>query len=253
MLNETYSYIYGLIITDGSIYLTTRNRGRIQIELKYNDKDILEKIQKIIPNCHMTERYRNTNFKQNSHTVILSNYQKQFRDNLINYGIPTNLKSINARPPIVPYDTTAFWRGVIDGNGSLGFTKQGIPYVSLVTKSETIKTKYCQWLYQHFNIIKHINPNTRDHVYNITITREDAMRVSYSLYKNSNLHLNRKYNAAQQIQQWKRSKPTHPRQMWTVYELNFIQTHSVQESIQTLHRTEQSIRMKLWRLSKVTH
>ena len=39
-------------------------------------------------------------------------------------GFPIENKTINARPPICKYDINAFWRGVIDGDGSLGI-RQG--------------------------------------------------------------------------------------------------------------------------------
>ena len=41
MLDPLDSYLYGLILTDGSIYLTSRNRGKICIELNRKDKELL--------------------------------------------------------------------------------------------------------------------------------------------------------------------------------------------------------------------
>ncbi len=35
------SYIMGLLMTDGNLYLTSRNRGHISIELSQKDQDIL--------------------------------------------------------------------------------------------------------------------------------------------------------------------------------------------------------------------
>ena len=46
MLNEIESYIFGLLITDGSLYLTSRNRGKVSLEVSYIDLDIVEKFLK---------------------------------------------------------------------------------------------------------------------------------------------------------------------------------------------------------------
>lgn len=58
------SYLFGLILTDGSIYLTTRNRGKITIELQKSDNDLLYGIQKRIPESSINTRKRGTNFKK---------------------------------------------------------------------------------------------------------------------------------------------------------------------------------------------
>lgn len=55
-------------MTDGSIYLTTRNRGHISIELEANDIELLKNIQEKIPDSKLNTRIRNTNFKENCQT-----------------------------------------------------------------------------------------------------------------------------------------------------------------------------------------
>ncbi len=43
-----WSYIFGFLSTDGHLQELPRDRGKLTIELKYADKDILEKIKHII-------------------------------------------------------------------------------------------------------------------------------------------------------------------------------------------------------------
>ena len=44
-MNNFESYLFGLILTDGSVYLNTRNRGKITIELQKSDIQLLYDIQ----------------------------------------------------------------------------------------------------------------------------------------------------------------------------------------------------------------
>ena len=48
----------------------------------------------------------------------------------------------------------------------------------------------------------------------------------------------------------KEPKKRMKQQSWSPDEIEYIQTHTVIDSMQHLHRTEKSIKMKLWRLNK---
>lgn len=135
-MNKEESYIYGLLITDGSLSLRTRNRGKVSLEVSKKDEDIIYKLCNLIPNSHQRERTRDTNFKKDYTTKIFSNTRREFREKLISQGFPVINKTLNASPPILDYSEFDFWRGVIDGDGSIGITSKDIPFISLVTKSE---------------------------------------------------------------------------------------------------------------------
>ena len=98
-----------------------------------------------IPNSHIRERNRTTNFKSNYTTSIFSNTRIEFRQKLISQGFPTQNKTLNADIPKVEFNKYHFWRGVIGGDGSLGLTGKGVPFVSLITKSEYLKNSYLQF------------------------------------------------------------------------------------------------------------
>ena len=51
-MNSIESYIYGLLITDGNLSLSTRNRGRVILEISEKDEDIIDKLLTLIPNSH---------------------------------------------------------------------------------------------------------------------------------------------------------------------------------------------------------
>ena len=196
---EQKSYIYGLLLTDGSIYrVKNKNSYETKLELGIVDSDIIEKLIKLIPYSTKRDRERDTNFKNNYQTIIFSNYRKELPELLFSMGFPQENKTEMAYPPKVDYDVGAFWRGVIDGDGSLGIRKQANsnkkePYLSLTTKSEELKEAYCSFL---TNITaKSYNPkrNKRDNIYNITCALSSAKRILDKIYQNATIYLDRKY------------------------------------------------------------
>lgn len=212
-MNSQESYIYGLLLADGNIYLSHAadrkqdNRGRVSLELNSKDKDIIVKLFNLIPNSHIRERTRDTNFKKNYTTCSFVNSQKEFRDWLFSCGFPTEDKTFNATPPITEYSEKDFWRGFIDGDGSIGITSKNIPFVSLVTDSEYIKDAYLDYLFRNYGLKKKSNRNKRDNVFNITILNESAVQFAKDLYLDSDLYLDRKYNKAIELQSWIRTSP----------------------------------------------
>lgn len=149
---------------------------------------------------------------------------------------------------VTPYSEKDFWRGVFDGNGSIGFTKQNEPFISFVITSENLKNLLCKLLSEKFNIYKNVHPNKRDKIYNIVLKNEDAISFANFMYENNNIHLKRKYDKYKQFSQWKRTKKRIRQKSWTIDDINFIKTHDIKESMIVLNRTEKSIKMKLWKL-----
>lgn len=198
-MDKNESYIFGILITDGSLYLTSRNRGKIQLEISEKDEDLVDKLVEIVPNSSKRKRTRATNFSKEYHSVSFVNHQKEYRDRLIRNGFPTYNKTINASIPSCEYDEFSFWRGVIDGDGSVGITNKNEPFISLVTKSEYLKEEYLKFLFKYFNITKKVSRNKRDNVYNIIVKNKNAVDLAKLLYDNDNIHLNRKYNKAKTI------------------------------------------------------
>ena len=196
-MDKNDSYVFGILITDGNLYLDTRNRGRVQLEISKRDEDLVDKLVSLIPFSKKSNRIRITNFsvKETSY-VSFKNFKREFRENLIENGFPIKNKTENASTPLKKYDEAAFWRGVIDGDGSIGVTSKNEPFVSLVTKSEFLKEKYLEFLYKNFNITKNLNRNKRDNIYNIIVKNKDAVNLAKLLYDNNDIHLNRKYEKA---------------------------------------------------------
>ena len=119
-------------------------------------------------------------------------------------GFPKKDKTIVAAPPQTKYSEKDFWRGVIDGDGSLGLTGAGLPFISLVTKSENLKNEYLKFLEKYLGLKKNINRNKRDAVFNIMSNSGNAIKIVDLLYSNNPpIYLDRKYNKYTEMITWK--------------------------------------------------
>lgn len=208
MTNRNLSYIYGLFITDGWIGKRNETPISINLEVSIKDKDIVEKLHKIIPYSSVIYRKRNTNFKENAESVIFGYYRQDLCLQLIEMGFPFKDKTNLARPPIIPYDENCFWRGVIDGDGSLGIKNSSkTPFLSLATKSEDLKNSFCNFLHDINN--RNYNPsrNKRDNIYNIGCNGASAKKVIEKLFysiEEGDIYLDRKYQKMKEVVEYKK-------------------------------------------------
>lgn len=255
ILNKEHAYIIGLLQSDGNLSEYTRNRGSIRIELNIKDKNILEKMSTFF-DCHVsiTERCRNINIKEYkyvSNTATLKIYDLDTRNQFKEY-LPSSKKSDIIKKPenIIEND---YWRGIIDGDGSLGITKNGLPFISLVTCSDELSQQYITFLSTIIGYKKETSKNKRDNAYNIMVTNEDSQKIISQLYYKNCLSIDRKYETAQEILNWVRpsniKKIDFERKRWTSYDDDYIIEHDIEESMEHLNRTEKSIKIRLYRLN----
>lgn len=206
-MDKDFSYFYGIMQTDGSLYETTRNRGKLVLEISERDSDLIYLLDKIIDEKHtISRRERVTNFSNNEIKKYISIRYcgLSFRDKIKSFGFPVGEKSSIIEPPNKSFNEVDYVRGLIDGDGSLGITSKNIPFVSFVTASEKLKDFYIDFLFRVTNKKKNINRNKRDNIYNIMITKEDAQKVVSILYYNDCNAMKRKKEKAIQVVDWVR-------------------------------------------------
>lgn len=246
-------YIFGLLVTDGSIEFLSRNRGKVRLEVKYEDKDIVYKLQERIDGSTITERIRDTNFRKKYHSICFNNYRIEFRTLLVDMGYPTENKSENECPPKIEYNSREFWRGVIDGDGSIGYTKAGRPFVSLITGSDKLHEEFTKFLKNELDIVRIVNRNNRDNCYVFSLFDEDAIKLCDYIYSEAEIYIDRKYKEYKNISSWQRTKKKVNKRTWTKEEDEFILKNTVKESMEKLGRTEKSIQLRKFRLKKSVH
>ena len=119
------AYIYGLLLTDGNMYING-SKGHVSLEISNRDEDIIYKLMDNIPSSKFSTRTRNTNFKDNYKSITFRNNIKSFRESLVKIGYPLTDKKQKAQYPIGCSYEIDFWRGVVDGDGSIGYTSDEI-------------------------------------------------------------------------------------------------------------------------------
>lgn len=261
LTHPEHAYLFGFIQADGHLYRNPKspNKGKLQVEVSARDKDALEKIQAVLSgmgiNSSITCRSRVTNFTKGelSHTFTLTACDMHFRQELERLGIPTGKKSKGVSTPCVPFSEVDYFRGVIDGDGSLGVTKQGLPFLGLVTASESMANNYITFLEKvtgHHILAKR---NKRDKVYNLLLLNEKAIKVIKVLYYDGCLALERKKEKAVEALKWERpaDKPMidFEKKRWAPEDDLFLLSVSVDEASEKLGRTRKSVASRKWRLT----
>lgn len=251
-----YCYLFGFLQADGTSE-ETRTKGRVRIELNYDDEGLLSNFQQILPvNTSLRSRTRDTNFKESYKSAILSICNATFREKLKHLGLMPGKKSALVKPPEhLPKDGQKdYLRGLIDGDGSLGITSNNRCFISLTTSSDLIKDFFMGFILEKTQKKKRNNRNTRDNAYNIVVFDEDAQTLCRFLYYPDCMALKRKKESAEAVRNWTRPATRikrSPQKGWTNDQDQFILNHSVDESMGLLKRSKSSIKTRLWRLSKI--
>ncbi|KUL22504.1 LAGLIDADG family homing endonuclease [Streptomyces regalis] len=248
-----YAYMFGFLQADGHLYQGTGQKGRLTVELNIRDIDLLYRFKYLTPhNSRVAERTRTTNFAENHHSAIWTLCSLEARTKLNELGLPYGRKSRKIAPPHVEFSRRDYLRGLIDADGSVGYAGQQFPFISLTTSSAAIADFLCFYAKEVTGVERMINRNARDEVYNITYQKEAAQTLAADLYYPGCLSLGRKQVKADAVATWTRPldmRVVHSRRLWTAQEDQvLLLANDVVAVAEELGRTEQSCRLRLWRL-----
>jgi hypothetical protein len=248
---EEHSYLIGFLQGDGSHSKQTRNRGKIVIEIAKQDIDILDKIEGLLSKTVYVGRggrQRNTNFKNNYESASLTVCNWSFRQEIAK-DVPIGYKSMIIQPPnwVIPKH---YIRGLVDAEGSIGFVKTGEPFCAIFILSESVKDFILASIQNVLEVRKTLNRNKRDNAYNIMLNNEDAINYARWLYKDASIYMDRKWNKANEIQTWVRTRARRPRGLkWSSDEDKIVLSSiSMKRKLSKLNRTAAAISIRKWRL-----
>ncbi|MFK4067679.1 hypothetical protein [Streptomyces sp. NPDC029674] len=248
-----YAYMFGFLQADGHLHQGAGQKGRLTVEISVRDIEILREFQRLTPyNSTISERTRSTNFAESHTSATWTLCSLEARTKLNELGLPYGRKSKRITPPRVEFSRRDYLRGVVDADGSLGYTAQGFPFVSLTTASTAVGVYLCRHVRQLSGVERLIKRNTRDGIYNINYEKEPAQRLAQDLYYPGCLSLERKQLKAEAIAAWTRPadmRAAHTRRRWKEWEDEILLLACDDAAAaKELGRTEKSCHLRLWRL-----
>ncbi|WP_405587031.1 LAGLIDADG family homing endonuclease [Streptomyces sp. NBC_01092] len=248
-----YAYMFGFLQADGHLAKGAGQKGRLTVEINARDVELLRRFQKLTPYySSITERTRSTNFAKTHNSVVWRLCSLEARTKLNELGLPYGRKSKTITPPGVEFSDRDYLRGVIDADGSVGYTRQGLPFISLTTASTAIGAYLSSYAVKITGVERTIKRNARDDIYNILYWTEAAQALSEHLYYPGCLSLERKRTAADSLAAWIRPADMRiapDRRRWEEWEDRvLLRLNNDAAAATELGRTEQSCYMRLWRL-----
>jgi hypothetical protein len=248
-----YAYMFGFLQGDGHLAAGTGQKGRLTVEINIRDIALLREFQQLTPYySSITERVRPTNFSERHHSATWTLCALEARSTVNRLGIPYGRKSAKVTPPRVGFSRRDYLRGVIDADGSVGYTRQGLPFISLTTASAAVGAYLCFYAKKVTGAGRQIKRNARDRIYNVVYTKEAAMQLAGHLYYPGCLSLERKQSAAESLALWERPEGMRVRassRRWKPWEDRILL--SVDDNAAAaaeLDRSEASCAVRLWRL-----
>ncbi|MFE6813646.1 LAGLIDADG family homing endonuclease [Streptomyces sp. NPDC057677] len=248
-----YAYMFGFLQADGHLSRGTGQKGKLTTEINVRDVAILREFQRLTPfHSSITERVRTTNFAKQHHSATWTLWALEARTIINRLGIPYGKKSRVIRPPRFEFSRPDYLRGVIDADGSLGWTAEGIPFLSFTSASTALAVYLCHYAKKVTGAERIARRNARDQVYVITYYKEQAQRLAEHFYYPGCLALDHKKANAASIQTWVRPADMRfapPRRRWTeADDRELLRLNDPAAAAIALDRTEQSCSMRLWRI-----
>jgi hypothetical protein len=248
-----YAYMFGFLQADGHLQQGVGQKGKLTVELSARDIALLRTFQKLTPYySSITERTRSTNFAEAHTSATWSLCSLEARTKLNELGLPYGPKSRTITPPSVEFPAHDYLRGIIDADGSVGYTGKSFPFISLTTASTAVAAYLCFYAGKITGTERSLKRNTRDGIYNILYTKESAQKLAAHLYYEGCLSLRRKKAAADSLTAWIRPagmRVAPERRRWTASEDRvLLRLNNDAAAAVELGRTEKSCYIRLWRL-----
>lgn len=206
-LNEDYfknidssekAYFLGLLMADGTMREHKNSCYQLSLELKQDDKYIIDIFNNCIESNYKVVISNNSNYNSKRARLIITNFN--FASNLLNHGVVPHKTGKETVPLIDANFNKDFIRGFFDGDGSIQFTDTGKRVRSrfhLVSCSYNVLFQIKSILESEANVIFteksiHLKSNTSN-IYELeTSTLPEIAKIYDYLYYDKCLHLKRK-------------------------------------------------------------
>ena len=170
--------------------------------------------------------------------------------------MPSYEKTRVAAPPVCSYSEPDFWRGVIDGDGSVGITGKGLPFISLCTQSRSLVEAWLEYTKRLTGVDRRV-VLLKNGTYDPVIWKEEAQQLISTLYYTGCIALARKRRKAEAALTWRRPASMIKRgasRAWRPEDVALLNTPiSNEEAATRLGRTLAAIKNRRYMLNKRSH
>ncbi len=187
-MEEKALYWAGFLMADGNLF-RKRENYTIKLGLSKKDREHVSKFKKFLGSSHALVEYKNL--------IQITVASKIIYEKLLDYGLTPN-KSLTAKASSDVILNRHFWRGVIDGDGSIFFDKRNNnPHLTLCG-SKFMIDDFIKYVKNVLN--KDIKRYKHKNIFSATLNGvKDVSNILRDIYKDSNIFLNRKQILAMSI------------------------------------------------------
>jgi len=201
--NEADAYFYGFLVTDGHLN-KAEGRSHVTLSLSHEDTHILEELKNWIETYSEIGTY--VEHRSSGHVSTMKRLtfaNNKVRANLEAHGLRPQKSKIATVPNNYSHSNSwskHFWRGVIDGDGSLFINSANCRVINLVGSFDLCKNfkEYCT---QSLCFDKNPVITKVQNIYSVSFSGRDAVEIAKHLYQDSDprYRLIRKYNMMQRM------------------------------------------------------
>jgi hypothetical protein len=191
--NPETAYWIGFLLTDGCVheYTTKHCSPCITLQLKESDKSILEEYAKFLEYQGLITQDKIKRWK-----ISINSYK--LAEDLIKFNV-TPRKTFYAKAPEIFEDNNLFWRGVMDGDGSMWSGEKGILRINLTSASLDLIEQFQEYCNNILDNSSNVNITSfftkeENEMYRVVYTGNFALRILDIIYKDNGPKLDRKYN-----------------------------------------------------------
>lgn len=195
VLTADTAYWLGFLLADGCITQPTNCSPRLSLKLASVDEGHLLKFKQFLSAEQPILREVTSTGRSASYITIVS---AALCSSLVQYNIVPR-KTFIAKPPEALMLNRDFWRGYIDGDGSLGVYRLG-PKISIVGTRETCESFLL--FVREVGITTNVSISPAKNVCVLSLSCYKAKELAPVLYDNATTYLTRKYETANRIKHW---------------------------------------------------
>jgi len=189
--NEEVAYWAGFLLADGSV-IKIDNSYQISLVLHQRDRNHIVKFKRFLKSEHKISKNRVFS--------VLNVRSRKLGLDLINLGVIPNKTYKDSKIHKQLLNNRHFWRGVVDGDGSLCFCNK-YPVLNLMGR-ENLLREFLMFIQYFFPMINTKIIPIKNEVCRIFFRANTAKRVTYLLYHEANVFLDRKMDMALKILNW---------------------------------------------------